>query len=67
VVSFAALPLYLRGRAPVPIGWKVRWIPEPVWTPWSRAKSLAPAGNRILAVQPITRRYTDGAVQAPNE
>jgi hypothetical protein len=27
------------------IGWEDRWNPEPVWTLWSREKSLAPVGN----------------------
>jgi hypothetical protein len=27
-------------RAPVPTGWEVGWIPEPVWTLWSRKNPL---------------------------
>jgi hypothetical protein len=50
--ALAALPpqyavriRYVAGRASEPVG--------------SRAKSLVPAGNITLAVQPIARRYTD--------
>jgi hypothetical protein len=40
-------------------GW---WVPQPVWTLCSREKSLAPAGNRTPAIQPVTRRYADWAI-----
>jgi hypothetical protein len=30
-----------------------------VWLFWSIEKSLGPAGNRTLAVQPVARLYTD--------
>jgi hypothetical protein len=30
---------------------------EPVWTLWSKGKSLVPAGNRTPAVKPVARRY----------
>jgi hypothetical protein len=37
VVSFTSRPLYSRGKSPeVPIGERVRWTQEPVWTLWSR-------------------------------
>jgi hypothetical protein len=52
-----ALPL---GKSPpLPIGYEAGWAPESVWKLWSREKSLAPAGNRNRAVQPVARRYTD--------
>jgi hypothetical protein len=44
-----------------------KWTPGPVWTLWSRDKSLASAGNRTPAVQHIARRYTDWAILAPWE
>jgi hypothetical protein len=34
-----------------------------LWTLWGTEKCLAPVGNRTLAVQPVTHRYTDGAKQ----
>jgi hypothetical protein len=34
----------------VPIGYEAGWAPEPVWTLWSRRKSLAPAKNRTPVV-----------------
>jgi hypothetical protein len=53
------------GKEPqVPIGYEVRWAPEPVWTLWRREKSCT-AGNRTRAVQPVARRYTDWAIPAP--
>jgi hypothetical protein len=36
------------------------WMgPEPGWTLWTRERSLTPAGNKTLAVQPVAHRYTD--------
>jgi hypothetical protein len=46
-------------RAPVPIGHKGGWPPEPVWTLWRRDKSLTRAGNQTPAVQPVAHHYTD--------
>jgi hypothetical protein len=37
---------------PVPIGYEAGWAPEPVWTLWSREKSIAPAGDWTPAAQP---------------
>jgi hypothetical protein len=39
---------------PVYIGEEVGRAPEPVWTLWRREKSLAPAGIRTSAIQPVT-------------
>jgi hypothetical protein len=50
---------------PVLIELEAEWIPEPVWTLWSREKSLAPAGTRTPAVQPVHRQYTDLAIPGP--
>jgi hypothetical protein len=44
---------------PVSIEQNAWWAPEPVWTLWSKEKSLAPAGNRIPAVHTVTGRYTE--------
>jgi hypothetical protein len=38
------------------------WAPEPVWTRQSREKSVALAGNRTPALQPVTSGYSDWAV-----
>jgi hypothetical protein len=45
---------------PVPIAQEAGWAQDPVWTPWRREKSLAPA------VQSVARRYTDCAIPAPS-
>jgi hypothetical protein len=44
-------------RSSVPIGLKSGWAPESTWTMWGREEALVSAGNRTLAVQPLTRRY----------
>jgi hypothetical protein len=48
------------GKEPtVPIEYEAGWAPEPLWTLWSREKSLATAENRTQSVQPVARRYID--------
>jgi hypothetical protein len=42
-----------------PMGLESGGAPESVWTLWRRDKSLAPAGNRTLAVGPVAGRYAD--------
>jgi hypothetical protein len=49
--ALAALPL--EKESLLPIGYEVGWAPEPVRTLWSKEKSLAPAGTRTPAVQPV--------------
>jgi hypothetical protein len=49
-----------------------QWIggcvaPEPVWTLWTREKSLAPARNRNRAIHTVGRCYIDWAVPADEE
>jgi hypothetical protein len=39
------------------------WAPGPVWTQWSREKSLAPDGSRTPKAQSVGRRYTDWSIQ----
>jgi hypothetical protein len=39
---------------------------ELVWTLWSRKTSLASAGNRTRAVQPVAHRNTDYAIPVPH-
>jgi hypothetical protein len=51
-------------RPPVPIGQQTGWFPELVWRLWRKEKSLALAGNRTPAVQPVTRRYIDSVIPA---
>jgi hypothetical protein len=51
--SSTILDLYTRWR------WLHSFMPlEPVWTLWSREKSLAPARNWTLAVQPTACHYS---------
>jgi hypothetical protein len=38
---------------------KTGCAPEPVWKLWRRGEYLTSAGNRTLAVQPVSRRYAD--------
>jgi hypothetical protein len=60
------LLLYPREKAPlVPIELEAGWVPEPVWRLWSKEKSLAPARNWTLAIQPIASCYIDCAITAP--
>jgi hypothetical protein len=50
----------LPGNSPkVPIELEVLWAPKPVWTLWSKEKSVALGRNRTPAVYPVDRRYTD--------
>jgi hypothetical protein len=50
-----ALPL---GKEPSLLIWlEVAWAAEPDWTVWNK-ESLAPAGNRAPAIQPVARRCT---------
>jgi hypothetical protein len=51
-----------RKEPQVLIGKEAGWAPEPVWTTWSREKSIAPAGNRTLAVQPLAYRPEDSTL-----
>jgi hypothetical protein len=37
----------------IPIGQETGWDPEPVWMLWSKERTLATAGNRTPAVQPV--------------
>jgi hypothetical protein len=56
VVSFTSLPLYFRAEEPtVPIGCEAGWASEPVWTLWSRGKSLGLIGNRTAIPRPSAR------------
>jgi hypothetical protein len=55
--SPAALPL--RKEAPVTIGEEDGWASEPVWTLWSKEKSLRPVEKETPAVQPVALPYTD--------
>jgi hypothetical protein len=47
---------------PVSIVQEAAWASEPVSTLWNGEQSLAPAGNRTLAVQSAPRHYTDWAI-----
>jgi hypothetical protein len=49
---------------PVPIVEEAGWATHPIWTVWSREKSLAPVGNESQAVQSVALRYTDWAKSA---
>jgi hypothetical protein len=49
----APAALLPRKMLQVPTG---QWASEPVWTLLSREKSLASAGNRTPAVQPVASR-----------
>jgi hypothetical protein len=44
---------------PVPIVLGAGWAPKPVWTLWSKEKTLVHAGNQTLVPQLVGRRYTD--------
>jgi hypothetical protein len=67
MVSFTPQPLYPRDGAPppVPVGWEAGFTPKPILTLWRR--SLAFAGNRTPAIQPIARWCTFWAISAPVE
>jgi hypothetical protein len=53
----AALPP--KKEPPVSIGLEARWAAQSVSRLWRREKSLALAGNRTPAVQPLARLYSD--------
>jgi hypothetical protein len=55
-------------RAPVPIGKRVRWTPEPVWTTLRRDNFVPyrDSNSDHIVVEPLASRYTDCAVPAPN-
>jgi hypothetical protein len=65
VASITPLPIYTRGKPPLPVEKEIGWTPEPVWVLWIRKKCTSSAGNRTSALQPITRRYTDWTIPAP--
>jgi hypothetical protein len=54
-------------QPPAPIVQETGWVPEPIWTLWSREKSVTPAKNRIPAVYAIACRYTDRALPVPDD
>jgi hypothetical protein len=60
--AHAALPPRKESR--VPSGQEAGWAPDPVWTLWSREKSLSPAGNQTRAVHPVAGCYTYWAIQS---
>ena len=50
-------PLFIPGKATVPIVQGVGWAPGPVWT---GAENLTPQpGFDLRTVQPVASRYTD--------
>jgi hypothetical protein len=51
---------------PVPIGYKVVWTPEPVWTTWRRENSwpYRNTNSDPSVVQLVASRYTDWAIPA---
>jgi hypothetical protein len=51
---------------PVPIGQKVGWTPDPVWTTWWRENSWPYQGSNsdFSVVQLVASRYTDYAMKA---
>jgi hypothetical protein len=57
--------LLLKKQPTIPIALGAWWAPEIVWTLWRREKSLAPAGNRTLAIQPVACHCIDWAIRAP--
>ena len=59
-VSVILRPFFTPGKDPVPIVQEAGWTPGPVWT---GAENLAPPGFDPRTVQPVARRYTDGATR----
>jgi hypothetical protein len=53
---------FTHGKDPVPIVQEAGWAPEPVWI---SAENLAPKGFDPRSFQPVTSRYTVGAIPAP--
>jgi hypothetical protein len=53
---------------PVPIGQEVGWTAEPIWTKWRRENPwpYRDSNSDPSVVQPVTSRYTDCAIPAPN-
>jgi hypothetical protein len=55
--ALATLPAII--ESPVPTVLELGWEHEPVWTVWSRGKSISPTGNRFPASSLYSSRYTD--------
>jgi hypothetical protein len=53
---------------PVPIGQEAGWVPEPVWTTWTRenSRTYRDSNSDPSVVLPVASRYTDCAIRAPN-
>jgi hypothetical protein len=61
----AALPLGM--EPPVTVGKEGGWALPQSQTGWCKEKSLSPARNQTLAVQPIVHHYTDSAIPNLNK